>query len=220
MEETIDYRRLYALQDRILGIVFGLDNDFYLTGGTALHRFYYNLRYSVDLDFFSSYDQLFSESILQIVNACDDNGIEYERVVQARDFQRVMIEKELRLDFVNDRVYREGKSAIIRGMRIDNTLNILTNKIVAITTRDEEKDVFDLFAIAYHEAYNWGEVLKIAKRKARIERSLFIERLRAFPLEWLSNIRILQRIPIGDEEISLICGDIINEADNSLYGKA
>ena len=53
MEEKIAYKKLYDLQDRVLGIVFSREHDFYLTGGTALHRFYYNLRYSDDLDFFN-----------------------------------------------------------------------------------------------------------------------------------------------------------------------
>lgn len=42
MEKTIvqNYDELYALQDKVLGIVFSEETPFYLTGGTALHRFY------------------------------------------------------------------------------------------------------------------------------------------------------------------------------------
>lgn len=144
MEEKIDFMELYRVQDKLLKIIFALEHEFYLTGGTALHRFYYNLRYSDDLDFFSNNDELFSENISQILNACDKNGIRYNRIVQAKDFQRVMINDLLQIDFVNDRVYREGKSNIINGMRIDNKINILTNKIVAILNRAEEKDIFDI----------------------------------------------------------------------------
>lgn len=48
MEKDIvqNYDELYALQDRVLGIVFSEETPFYLTGGTALHRFYCNARYS------------------------------------------------------------------------------------------------------------------------------------------------------------------------------
>ena len=59
MENTIDYKQLYALQDKMLAFVFSLENSFYLTGGTALHRFYYNARYSDDLNFITSSDDLF-----------------------------------------------------------------------------------------------------------------------------------------------------------------
>ena len=47
---------------------------------------------------------------------------------------------------------------------IDNKPNILTNKIVAIMNRDEERDIFDLCAF-YNEEFNWGAILSIANKK-------------------------------------------------------
>ncbi|MBI5050865.1 MAG: nucleotidyl transferase AbiEii/AbiGii toxin family protein, partial [Nitrospirae bacterium] len=41
---------LYPLQDKVFPAV--IDSPFYLTGGTALSRGYYNHRYSDDLDYF------------------------------------------------------------------------------------------------------------------------------------------------------------------------
>jgi len=217
VEEKIAYKKLYDLQDRVLGIVFSREHDFYLTGGTALHRFYYNLRYSDDLDFFSMNDAVFSENISVILNSFQDNEIEYHKLVQERDFQRVVVQDLLQLDFVNDRVYREGKSNVINGMRIDNKLNILTNKIVAIMNRDEEKDIFDLCALSYNEEFNWGEILSIANKKALIERSFLIERLMDFPVEWLSKLKTIAEIKIDKNILSRICEDILSESDNSLY---
>ena len=54
MEKDIirDYTQLYTLQDEVLKIIFSEETSFYLTGGTALHRFYCNGRYSDDLDLF------------------------------------------------------------------------------------------------------------------------------------------------------------------------
>ena len=43
---------LYPLQDRVFQVLKALHTPFYLTGGTALSRGYYNHRYSDDLDFF------------------------------------------------------------------------------------------------------------------------------------------------------------------------
>ncbi len=220
MEKKIEYTQLYELQDRALDLIFSLNNEFYLTGGTALHRFYYNLRYSDDLDFFSSADPLFGENIREILSCMDDKSIEYTREVQTKDFQRVFVQNRLRIDFINDRVHREGKSAVIRGMRIDNITNMLTNKITAIMDRDEEKDIFDLFAIAYNETYNWGHILKIANKKSIVDRGMLIERLRIFPLDWLGNLKIIKELIINREEISRMCTDILNEADNSLFHSA
>ena len=42
---------LYPLQDGVMNILAHSDTDFFLTGGTALSRAYYNHRYSEDLDF-------------------------------------------------------------------------------------------------------------------------------------------------------------------------
>jgi len=52
---------LYKLQDGILNIVRKLNVPFYLTGGTALSRRYYNHRFSDDLDFFLNADENFSK---------------------------------------------------------------------------------------------------------------------------------------------------------------
>ena len=37
---SIDYKKLYSLQDKVLKRVFEVEDEFYLTGGTALSRFY------------------------------------------------------------------------------------------------------------------------------------------------------------------------------------
>ena len=47
-----EYQQLYELQDRVLHTVFAVEQEFYLTGGTCLSRFYQAKRYSDDLDFF------------------------------------------------------------------------------------------------------------------------------------------------------------------------
>ena len=56
-----DYSKLYLLQDKFLSWWVALDLPFYLTGGTALGRFYLNHRYSEDLDFFVNNEPEFSK---------------------------------------------------------------------------------------------------------------------------------------------------------------
>jgi len=209
---------MYALQDTVLGIVFSLDNDFYLTGGTALHRFHVHGRYSNDLDFFAPDDLRFGENIKQVLDALTDNGVRFDRGVRTRDFHRLIVNDTLQVDFVNDRVYRDGNSVIIQGMRIDNVRNILTNKLAAVMDRDEEKDIFDIFAIASHESFVWSEMLEILQKKAPVEKELLIERIRAFPLEWLSNLKILQPLTVDKESITRLCDDIARGGSNSFHG--
>lgn len=216
MERCLDYESLYLLQDSVLTIVQSLENAFYLTGGTALHRFYYGARYSDDLDFFVSDGQNFHEDIKEIVDTLAEKGLPFCKDVNARDFFRITVDSTLQIDFVNDRVYRYGKSNIINKIRVDNKINILTNKITAILDRDEAKDIFDLFSLSYNETFNWGEILKIAEKKSVIEKDFLIYRLKAFPLSWLDKIKIIKPIEITNKKIEILCQDIIEESDNRL----
>lgn len=89
MEKALDYKQLYLLQDKVLSAVFSLNNGFYLTGGTALHRFYYNARYSDGLDFFTANDDLFSESINEIRERLKEE-FSLDHTVETRDFHRFL----------------------------------------------------------------------------------------------------------------------------------
>lgn len=214
--EKITYQKLYQLQDEVLNIVFTLENDFYLTGGTALHRFYYNGRYSDDLDFFVSNSQTFSEDINEIIQLLKEQNYKISHIVTSRDFYRVIVNDVLQLDFVNDRVYRYKKSNLINNFRIDNKINILTNKLTTIISRDEEKDIFDLFYLAFHETFNWDEMIEIANKKSLIETDILLYRIKSFPLEWLDRIKKIEDFKIEEADIVQLVFDIQN-GDNTLY---
>ena len=56
-ESDIYYEEiLYPLQNGVLSTLAASKAPFYLTGGTALHRHYFGLRYSDDLDLFVNQD--------------------------------------------------------------------------------------------------------------------------------------------------------------------
>ena len=65
---SIDYKKLYSLQDEVLEKVFAVEDEFYLTGGTALSRFYKEKRYSDDLDFFTNSSTRFNFAIKNILS--------------------------------------------------------------------------------------------------------------------------------------------------------
>jgi len=191
------------------------DNYFYLTGGTALHRFYYKSRYSDHLDFFVTDSVNFHEDIKNILDILKA-GHRVSMTVRSRDFYRLDVDG-VKVDFVNDRVYRHGKTRIIDGVRVDNIVNILTNKLGAVISRDEPKDVFDIFCIAFNERFNWNEVLCIANRKTPVPREVLIYRFRTFPLDTLERVRAIRNIIIGGREIEQMTTDIAEGSDNSLF---
>jgi len=153
-----DYTILYKLQDEILSLVKSLDNDFYLTGGTALHRFYFDFRYSDDLDFFVSNANSINEEFNEIIDILHEKNYTIKIQINARDMKRIFINDILQVDFVNDRVYREGKSNYLDGVRVDNLYNILANKLSALYDREEPKDIFDILSISQNTFFDWKDI--------------------------------------------------------------
>lgn len=99
MEKALvqNYDELYALQDRVLQIVFSEETPFYLTGGTALHRFYCNARYSDDLDFFMNGQSYFYDEVKEIIYRLK-KLFDLEIMIYTKDFLRIKIE-QLKIDF-------------------------------------------------------------------------------------------------------------------------
>lgn len=109
--------------------------------------------------------------------------------------------------------------SIIRGIKVDNEVNILANKITAIISRDEAKDIFDLFYIAVHKEFSWDDILLIANKKSKVDKETLINRLKTFPVSWLSSIKIIEPFSITNDMIQQISGDILLGQDNSLHRK-
>lgn len=181
--ESLDYVLLYRIQDQVLEIASGVDTNFYLTGGTCLNRFFFEKRHSADLDFFSNENNLFREDMRLLLDAFQTAVCQYEVLVDTRDFVRLLVRSVLKVDLVNDRVYRFGRSCRTPdGIVLDNTVNIAANKICAILGRDEPKDVFDLYTLYCDAGLDWETVLSAAGKKCALELELLEYRLNAFPL--------------------------------------
>ena len=89
-------KKLYPLQDGIIEIIKNTHFPFYLTGGTALSRCYYQHRYSDDLDFFSISNNRFALGVKNITaNLAKYHTITHE--VNARDFIRLFLNRMTKL---------------------------------------------------------------------------------------------------------------------------
>lgn len=179
---------LYPLQDKILKVIDVLKTPFYLTGGTAISRCYYHLRYSDDLDFFVNSDKNFTNYCQKIINAISKYNLEVN--IRTDTYQSVFLEKKLKIDFVNDVAYKLGKTNKHKIFsKIDNLENILSNKVSAIIGRDEPKDVADIWIIATNEKIDWKKIFLSANSKAvGIFPPLVAERLDTFPINLLGKI--------------------------------
>lgn len=189
--EKLNVPALYALQDRVLEAVFSTQTSFYLTGGTCLHRFYHQCRFSMDLDLFTNEANLFREDARRAREALDRHGISQELLVDTRDFIRIMVQSELQVDLVNDRVHRVGACVRNReGIVLDNMLNLAANKVCAVLGRDDPKDVFDLHTIFKNTTLRWSDVMAEAGKKCALDPEALYFRLASFPLNLLDLLHV------------------------------
>ena len=216
-----DYRNLYKAQDSILELMEKIDTPFYLTGGTALSRFYLNHRYSLDLDFFVNANDRFTEYIQLINRVMNENvGIDHENSLVGKEFARFIVKTEepLKIEFVNDVRFRYGFPYTSRYGLIDNVRNILSNKIGAIVSREEAKDICDIYFITMSYRFNWTELITDAKKKAVINELDIARKINEFPVELLDNVDWIISNPDLHEfrkKLTKISDDILLGKDNS-----
>ncbi len=172
---------------------------FYLTGGTALSRYYFNHRYSDDLDLFVNNDANFSKYTQVLYETLLDKQkdglfvIDNQKTRRSENFMQLFIIKDeqvLRVDFVNDIVmhYGEFLEDEILG-KIDSLRNILSNKLSAIF-RYEAKDIVDIWIICKNLKCYWMEIIKEAMNKeAGVDPVAIYEILSSFPVNKLDLIK-------------------------------
>ena len=218
-----DYIKLYQLQDKFLGWWVTLNLPFYLTGGTALGRFYLNHRYSEDLDFFVNFEPNYHKYISTIRKQVASRfSVNIETALFSDDFTRLIImdnEVLLKVDFVNDIEYRSGNVKECKYGKIDTPLNIMSNKLTALIGRNEAKDVFYIVTIALNYNFNWIQVFQEAKAKTNINEIDVEERLSSFPVEWLKNVDWLPSTLDSEEfkhSLDILANDFLLGRDNSL----
>lgn len=207
------------------------ETPFFLTGGTALSRYYTHHRYSDDIDFFVIDDPDYAKhvnTILQRLIEAENAGIlriDRTTLNKGKAYTQFFItdieqnEIELKVEFINDVAAHYGSitNDPVLG-RIDSLRNILSNKLTALF-RCEPKDVVDIHAISLQQSFNWREIVKEAKSKeAGADPEIIYDMLRSFPLKYLNTIKWINQ-PDTDafkHEIKIIADDILYGRNNSL----
>ena len=205
---------LYPLQNKVLKLIDELQTSFYLTGGTALSRCYFNHRYSDDLDFFVNKDLNFAKASEQILSNLMKN-FEVEKIIKTESYISIKVDKILKIDLVNDVQFRYGelKKKIIFS-NVDNVKNILSNKLSALISRDEAKDVVDIWVIAKNNKIDWKDIFLSANSKAvGIFPPDIAKRLIEFPIVLLDRIKWVENkkptIKDFQTDLNSICDSLL-----------
>jgi len=205
-------KSLYPLQNGALNVISRSGTDFFLTGGTALSRAYYNHRYSDDLDFFLSQSRTYDEQVDKVLAILREGGFVWdvrEHFTRAKDFTSILAGYKdsgflLKMDFVNDVAPHFGginETALF--CRTDSVRNILSNKLSAVS-RYAPKDVADIWAIARHESIDWAEIISEAREKeAGLEVPRICDIIKSMPQSAFESV-----VWIDKPDWSAFCDDI------------
>ncbi|SPD74987.1 conserved hypothetical protein [uncultured Desulfobacterium sp.] len=136
---------LYPLQNQVLAIF--RKTPFYLTGGTALSRGYYQHRYSDDLDLFVNGNQEFDGLVNSVLPKLRAVFHPVEIVTREESFCRLFVAQEqLKIEIINDVASHIGLIVEHPELgRLDSRENILANKITVFIDRALPKDIVVIY---------------------------------------------------------------------------
>jgi hypothetical protein len=142
--------KLTALQKEFLDAFFRREKRFFLTGGAALAGFYLGHRETLDLDLFTLADAL-DEGFALVAEIAREGGASVESIQTSPDFRRLLMRRSseaIVIDLVRDRVAQMViEKPVAHGIRIDPPEEILANKLCALLSRSEIRDLVDVRAL-------------------------------------------------------------------------
>ena len=142
---------LTPLQKELLEAFFEHEGGFFLTGGAALVGFHFGHRGTDDLDLFTLSEDAFERGAFALQAAADATGARLTLRQQAPGFRRYVAERPedaVVVDLVLERVPQVFGAKESRGRIIlDTPREILANKLTALVSRAEERDLVDVFVL-------------------------------------------------------------------------
>ena len=158
----IDFLDFVGKQPQLYG-------NFYFSGGTALSAFYLHHRFSEDLDFFS--EKEFDAEALNLFLLTRKNDFSARSLQYQQSFNRNLFFVEfddrsnLKVEFTWYPFARLEKGPMLDNLRVDSALDIAVNKVFTMTQQARGRDYVDLFEIHRKYAFDFKELLKLARGK-------------------------------------------------------
>lgn len=180
--------QLSALQMDFLHAFFQREHRFFLTGGAALVGFHLGHRETYDLDLFTL-DDVMTEGFAAVTEVAQQFGASLESLQTSPDFRRLLLRRDAEaivIDLVRERVAQVMPEKMVVGeIRVDPPEEILANKLCALLSRSEVRDLVDVYALE-SIGYRVEDALPAAHQKDR--------GLTPAQLGW-----VLQQIEFGDD---------------------
>ncbi len=151
-------------------------SNFYVTGGTALSAFYLRHRLSEDLDFFTE-DEVEIEPILPFLRSLPEiQDLNLERkfdrkifIIRYKDAEYSKVEFT-KYPFKTIKPFKK-----VGGIQVDSVLDILANKLMALTDRKDAKDYVDIyFILKEYPNLSVDEMIEMTEQKFGMKGLVYI----------------------------------------------
>jgi len=163
----LDKPVLNSLQDDFLKAFFKRENSFFLSGGAALVGFYFGHRETHDLDLFTLENDV-EEGFRLVHEVANDLKAIVEPIQTAPDFRRLLLRRDdeaIVVDLVREYVFQISKEKpVINGIRVDSPEEILANKLCALLSRSEIRDLVDVRELE-NAGFSLENALQAAEKK-------------------------------------------------------
>jgi Domain of unknown function (DUF1814). len=161
--------KLSVLQQDFLRAFFQRETRFFLTGGAALVGYHLGHRETHDLDLFTVEDAM-TDGMSAVAEVAREWGAILEALQTSPDFRRVLLRRgteAIVIDLVREyAVQASPEKPIVNGIAVDPPQEILANKLCALLSRSEIRDLVDVRALEM-SGYRMEDALDAAAAKDR-----------------------------------------------------
>ncbi|MEA2239566.1 MAG: hypothetical protein QOC81_4290 [Thermoanaerobaculia bacterium] len=157
---------LTQLQDQILRFFFDRRDEFFLTGGAALVGFHLHHRVTHDLDLFTV-SEVLDEGERTLREIGENLDLQFETLRSSPDFRRFLLRdasEGVVIDLVRDVSPQLLDKISVGRVVIDSAREILANKLCALLSRTEVRDLVDVARLE-EAGYDPMAALDLASRK-------------------------------------------------------
>lgn len=215
-EELGFYRNIfYPLQDKLFEVASLYGDKIYLTGGTALARFYFDHRLSDDLDFFTPTDDLkmiANDMRLRLIDAGYIVEVSSLEIYFARFFV-VQDDVKLKVEFAKEFNLFNSLVKTDKNIFVNSLDDIGGNKIMAFEDRATIKDVIDLYYIT--QQISWERLFEITCTK-RVP--VAYENLLTFNVEGIIGQALVTR-ELSSEKLTTFITELKAEVEDEVKKK-
>ncbi len=142
---------LDSFQQLVLEAFFERQSRFFLTGGGALAGFHLKHRRTKDLDLFTV-EAVLDQGVATLYEVARSLGASIEALQTAATFRRFLLrrgDESAMVDLVQDLAPQLYPDKLMIGtIRVDPPEEILANKLCALLSRAEVRDLVDLYTLA------------------------------------------------------------------------